>query len=517
MHQRTVFLPVVCVALFWLTRILGATLAVLDPSIVPNVPVAAFSYYSGVLVLSTLAALIFGMLAKRMCEPPDDGSARGMVRALFRPFPLILLFLGALTASGHLTYIKGGYVPVPLVLPSMAGGMLWPAVMVVFFALAPPRHWATALAASLAVGELVWVVASPFAVAVAQTSAGDAAAHVRRLIGLLYVGAGMALALAVTRGEGAQARIASAFIVRRPPESRPRILEPLAAAFGTAVLFHFLTGFGLLAELPKLRAAAQIQGPLHYLTPIIIVTMGRAMDSGARGTGLMAGFLTLTAFAAPLTGLMGEAATGQIMPLFVAAREVLMVFLLVNIARATGWAGIPERGALFVALAGLVYAAYLLPYAGTRAARAFFPDMAGARAAAGTVLGVLFALALAGTLRLLARFTCPDRPEEREGAVRAPEPELARAPELARQAPEETREDKIKKAAFAEQYALTRREAEILDGLMRHGSADLLREELGVSAHTVKYHLRGLLQKTGLPNRRRLIHFYTLWSPGKRG
>jgi DNA-binding CsgD family transcriptional regulator len=70
-------------------------------------------------------------------------------------------------------------------------------------------------------------------------------------------------------------------------------------------------------------------------------------------------------------------------------------------------------------------------------------------------------------------------------------------------------EAEAKQRAFAAAFDLTASEAKLLDGLLQNNPA--LAARLEVTERTVRYHLGGLLKKTGQTNRQRLIHFYTGW------
>jgi DNA-binding CsgD family transcriptional regulator len=72
-------------------------------------------------------------------------------------------------------------------------------------------------------------------------------------------------------------------------------------------------------------------------------------------------------------------------------------------------------------------------------------------------------------------------------------------------------EAEAKQRAFAAAFDLTAREARLLGGLLEGQNNPALAVRLEVGERTVRYHLGGLLKKTGQANRQRLIHFYTDW------
>ena len=60
-------------------------------------------------------------------------------------------------------------------------------------------------------------------------------------------------------------------------------------------------------------------------------------------------------------------------------------------------------------------------------------------------------------------------------------------------------------ATIAEDYALTRREAEVLPYLARGRSAKIIAEALFVSESTVRTHIRRILEKTDLHSKQQVI------------
>jgi len=46
---------------------------------------------------------------------------------------------------------------------------------------------------------------------------------------------------------------------------------------------------------------------------------------------------------------------------------------------------------------------------------------------------------------------------------------------------------------------------------------DALGDRLGISERTVRFHLSGILRKTGQVSRRRLVFFYATWMPEGMG
>lgn len=81
-------------------------------------------------------------------------------------------------------------------------------------------------------------------------------------------------------------------------------------------------------------------------------------------------------------------------------------------------------------------------------------------------------------------------------------------PPAAPEAPTPTAADNAEQAlyaAIAEDYGLTRREAEVLPFLARGRSAKVIAEALFVSESTVRTHIRRILEKTDLHSKQQVI------------
>jgi DNA-binding CsgD family transcriptional regulator len=87
-------------------------------------------------------------------------------------------------------------------------------------------------------------------------------------------------------------------------------------------------------------------------------------------------------------------------------------------------------------------------------------------------------------------------------------PELWELPPAKNAAPEP---DMEKFRAFAAAHDLTKRERELLLGLIRGKSLENLGREFGVALSTVYYHQTGLLKKTGMSSRSHLLRCFSLW------
>jgi DNA-binding CsgD family transcriptional regulator len=75
----------------------------------------------------------------------------------------------------------------------------------------------------------------------------------------------------------------------------------------------------------------------------------------------------------------------------------------------------------------------------------------------------------------------------------------------------------VKRLAYIAAFSLTKRESDVLDGLLRGVKSASLAEELQISGLTVKFHLKNILQKTGAENRRKLLAAYAAWRHDEYG
>lgn len=515
MQQRSVFLPVLCVTLFWLVRSLGAALALLDPELMTTIRGLAVHHFLWVILIAPATAWVLSRIKSDGVPAEDVGKGVVSLRTLVKPLPLVLLLLGLVTAAGHFSWLHPDSPHIPFAVPVISGSLLWPSILVVFFAQTPPGRWGMALGLGIALGDLIWVVALPLLHTYSQTPSPAVVTHVRTLIVLTYAAIGAALAAAVAGVPNILARVFDTF---SPTENASfqgcgwrKSLTVLFGVFGVVALYYFLFGFGLVNEFPKLNRYHSFPSPLYYLLPAGLIGMGRLLDMGLRGFCVM-GAIAVSASLGVILVVMarGSGPAEEAMPFFMMVREAMLIFALVCTARVAGRARQALKGLLFMGFVGLAYSLYLFSMIGAGLGRLF---------AGGTGLGQLmvsvgvamaFIACMIVLLRNLARFPGVETIET-GGQQFVPLPVSGgndtEKPREHAVSPEEI----LKRTAFSEAFALTKREMDVLEGLLRHGDMNILREDMRISGHTVKYHLRGLLQKTNMTNRRQLINFYTLW------
>ena len=74
-------------------------------------------------------------------------------------------------------------------------------------------------------------------------------------------------------------------------------------------------------------------------------------------------------------------------------------------------------------------------------------------------------------------------------------------------------ESEIRAQAFAASHSLSRREQEVLHLLARGLTTTAMAEELGISPHTIRDHLKHLYSKTGTKGRSELLGLISRASP----
>ncbi len=126
---------------------------------------------------------------------------------------------------------------------------------------------------------------------------------------------------------------------------------------------------------------------------------------------------------------------------------------------------------------------------------------------------VLVGLCAVSLIPLRRVFPLPETPAQAEGIVL----ETLNAEAAKLEAARIEADAGAKRRAFAAAFTFTEREAEVLDGILRELEREAIGAELGISDRTVKHHINGLLKKTGMANRRRLLHFYADWQAGHGG
>ncbi|UQZ90776.1 hypothetical protein C4J81_16810 [Deltaproteobacteria bacterium Smac51] len=418
---------------------------------------------------------------------------------LWRGWPLMLGGGAVLGVVWMLSLSESGlsgrfsFLPTALILT-----VNWPVGLWLFFRTRTERAGLT-LGLAMASGEMTWILLVPLlSAAFAGPMSAGQVLYIVKTLGLLPVLSALCLALITFRlsRDGVQAPAEAA----RPGTGTCR--RPLGWLFVGGVCFFALFGLAWGSGLPRSVIAPATRENLHYFqlfgAPLAGWLLDRARFGRSRGLAALLAALVLAALAVPLSNLSGGAYSPAAFTLMNVARSSCLLLLFLGAARLSGrW--LPLWGSL-------AYSIYLLQFLGAAAGRGLY----GRWGSQGLILGEAgltlgLALGLGCFWLTLRRETWP-----------APDEDIPAGDKAAAETIDSTPMENSKTALFTMAFELTGREAEVLAGLLRGLNSPALAESLGISERTLKYHLSGLLRKTGQPNRRRLAAFYACWSPADR-
>ena len=473
--------------------------------------ISLLGYLAGVLI----GALAFDALEKRLARKPDGGGARALRFCLLA----VLLLPGLFCLVSFLVVPYTANLTLNALQPFLWGTTL-PVALRLFFRHAEHGRQALFFGIAVGAGHLAWALLMPLALSFAADSgtpilqASLADALYNRFLPFLNVARVLsncvfaALAWYLVRfgpclepcpevrqafkpggqsGRGATAGNAGRIV---------RLLLPLVLCFTVSGMLGYLFFARVLA---RGAYAEYMHLGLAVLFPFCGLLLSR------HGAGLLRPLLCLSVLcfaAAPLLPRPDSppALIQGVFMMCAAGQQALFFFGTLALSRLAFQARHPALVlslawlAALAAIPGNLLASRLLPALG------FSPYSA--------VWG-LAGLCLLSHLALRRAFPLPEAPVIPEGT----EPDTALPPTWAGAAELEALrlESESKRRAFAAAFTLTAREEALLAGLLDGQDNAALAALLSVSERTVRYHLGGLLKKTGQINRQRLIHFYTDW------
>lgn len=265
---------------------------------------------------------------------------------------------------------------------------------------------------------------------------------------------------------------------------RPRLLLLLLAPF---LVCFFLNGFVGYIFFPRYLPRGAFPEYMHLALACIFPLLGLSImrRGGTTLLWLISGCVLLYLVLALLS--LGPVQGGFRSAVFLISASVQQVFLYLG---ALAFAGLIE-GSRFPALtAAAVWIAASMSMLGRFSATVLIPAL---DLPVFAVACFLACLCVASLPLASKAFPLPEPPETPANRGIPIDPE--------------------KHASFSTAFGLTVRESELLEGLNLGLGDNALQQWMGITEHTVKYHLRGLLRKTGQPNRNRLLQFYLLWKP----
>lgn len=511
MRKESQPLSMLCMALFFISMNLGTVVAALSPNPFAVGITWAVYHYAGALCMALVLLPALPFWAMKL-------SAKKGVRALARPLPLCVLAIACLLLIKTVNPLPS--LTFPDWISPLCLGIFWPLALAVFFSTEPPRRLGLSLSICMAAGDAVWVALQPFLSLVQPgLPAVEQTALIHTFQGVIQSGLGLCLGL------GLAWHIAGARTYRRAGihegdsghdgrKTRSGTLQLLALLFGAGLVFFTLYGLSIGTAFPKFTPMRLSHGGWHLALLATAPLSGLLMDRGGKGLILVAAFLALIAFTLPfVTFAHLDASPESLRGLLGIGRQTFLLALYVLLARLL-------RGSSLLPLFGsLGYALYLIQPLGALLGRAC-GGIPGGPAAAALALALIFAALLAflaSRLRSRPGVASPVHPEPPEETAPAPflpppgqpggdgsSPSLAAA------------RDKSPQAAFADAFGLTKREMEILDSLGQGMDIADVSLALKISERTVRFHVTGLLKKTSLPSRQRLLNFYAAWTPETR-
>jgi DNA-binding CsgD family transcriptional regulator len=368
----------------------------------------------------------------------------------------------------------------------ISGGIFMPLGLALFFRTAPAGREGFFYGLIMALGELLWVTLFPLlGGAFANPAPNEQVFHLLTLNFLALCGTGLCLAAALyahgNAETGAHTPAGEDWITEASEGTRPALLW----IFGASAGLFLLTGLETGMALPKTTIRPSLVG-LPYLLPLFFLPLaGRMLDGEKPGRLIL--LLVPVCLSLPFLGQAQANGLLDPLPLFCLLSVVRQTLLL---AVLTACARLMKTHNLLPLLLTLAHCLHLMQPVGAlqRGPLAAFPN---------GIFAVALFLAV-GTAFCLWRFRF----------LLIEKPELWELP-LEKNAASEP--DMEKFHAFAAAHDLTKREQELLLGLILGKRLEDLAQEFGVALSTVRYHQTGILKKTGMSSRSKLLHRFSLW------
>jgi DNA-binding CsgD family transcriptional regulator len=516
---------VLMLALFYVTHNIGAVFFQARGVPAGHTSASLLGYLAGVLLGALAFDALEWQMARQTYEPAD---ARGGA-ALHACLLAALLLPGLFCLFSFLIVPYTANLALNIMQPLLWGATL-PVALRLFFRHAEPGRQALFFGIGVGAGHLAWALLMPLALSFADGSviagmgSGSGAATVPPIItDALHTRFLPFLNVARALSNSVFAALAWYLVRCAPcPEPYPEVRQAFEpdcqsgtdAADGSAgriarlllppVLCFTVSGMLGYLFFARVLARGAYAEYMHLGLAALFPLCGLLLSR--HGPGLLRPFLCLAVLcfaAAPLLP-RPDSQPGLIQGVFMicsAGQQALFFFGPLALSRFTPYTRHPALTlvlawlAAFAAVPGNLLASRLLPTLGL----SVYP-----------AVWILAGLCLLSLLALRRAFPLPEVSAMPEGmGLDAAMPGATRADALKLEALR--LEAEAKQRAFAAAFDLTAHEARLLDGLIEGQNNPALAARLEVSERTVRYHLGGLLKKTGQTNRQRLIHFYTDW------
>lgn len=518
MHQSGKYLSIIGMSLYFSAVNLGAALTTVSksfPSGSGKIPMLA--HLGGVFAVALALSLVLRFRAKNAATP--------------RPFRILPALLAAASllclASPLFISAQSAITWQSLIPPALAMCLFLPVGLHVFFETVPPERYGLFFGLAMGVGELVWVAVLPLLYLIApEFNDPEPILYMLRLLGFVMTGIGACFA-AVLVGLGSPPSSAVPFSTPLPgapgsnisgtetpggarpapgtlgpdnvePEESRQVRAMLLLLFGAGILNSTLFGITLL-NLPRAADSPHLTGYIHFFLTLAAPLAGALLDrtlstreQTARDSRLQLYFtLLLGAYIAAVPVLSfatGFDNQGALPVLLLAGRQVMLLTILVLTAKTF------RKNPFFPLVASFTWGLMLFHLPGIFAGNTLlaFPAIRGILMVV-LAAGAIFCLRRTGRAwsALPARLQTPENPE-------TPAPENENAGKL---------------HMFAATFSLTKRETEVLGGIVRHVPHEQLGATLGISESTIRFHQTGLLRKTDMASKRHLAQFFAAWKP----
>ena len=386
---------------------------------------------------------------------------------------------------------------------SICSGLLMPAGLALFFCMVQANRAALICSLLMLLCEALWILLFPLFSGYSDASPQAHVFYVYALNCLAMGGAGICLGAALFRFRNRFAGGVASFtaVPHRLLQDAPVSGEKRAALlwlFGASVCLFVLTGLTMGMVLPKLAIPPGIIR-LACIFPLLLLPAAGLMLDGARPHRLIVP-LAAVCLCAPFFRMAHELGMLDRLALFfliLAIRQTILLTLFAAVGR------LLKGNALLIPLLALGHALHLLQILG-ELPRSWLSSLPYGVFAASLLLAAATALCLMRFRGLLTEnpelwALPPDEHHAHEQEARCAS--LPAAP------------DPGPLAAFSLAHGLSRQETLVLKMLAQQRSTEDIAKALHVTGNTVRTYVARILQKTGAPNRARLM---ALFSPSPR-
>ncbi|GHU30387.1 hypothetical protein AGMMS50256_17240 [Betaproteobacteria bacterium] len=435
------------------------------------------------------------LLARQRRTGDEAGLRRVFVPALALAIPCFI--------ASHAAFAFGYWAQFSL-LPALFGSLFLPLIWTAFAAATPPERQGICLAAAMTAGEFVWLVILPLLpnLYVDDAYGLEQLAHLHKIQALIQVAlCGILIHLLLQRPHF--------FLLTPPPDDTASAAPPgeirnvMPVLFLAGAVFFVFSGFALDTVFPKITQRPELWGDLPYFLLALFPATGLLLDFSYRGTAALPGmavrifdkrglpvvaaFLALSLLAVALMiQIKGE---NLFLPFYL-GRQIIMLLFWFILLRLAG------HRPFFPLLAALVLGLDSMAYPGKWLAALTPPEARG-----------MAALALTACFTALIAYLCWQLKGDALGSEDGRQKTEDRGPEDGEGEEEGKGAADDRSQLFAER-GLTEKEKKVATLILLGLSVDEMAERLFLSKSTVNFHIRNILHKFDVANRRLFISLF---------